>query len=97
MGVRLSDIQKMFAVGKSVFRHRNSMTETQESILNDDQRGGVSLKRPEKYRADIDGLGAIALTSVLFYHVGFSGFSGGFANGESSLRMKLPGLREKQK
>lgn len=31
-----------------------------------------------KYRPDIDGLRAIAITSVVFNHAGFSGFSGGF-------------------
>lgn len=32
----------------------------------------------KKYRPDIDGLRALAVLSVLFYHVGFSGFEGGF-------------------
>ncbi len=31
-----------------------------------------------RYRADIDGLRAIAIMSVLFFHVGFSAFSGGY-------------------
>ena len=31
-----------------------------------------------KYRPDIDGLRAIAVLSVLFFHVGFSRFSGGW-------------------
>jgi peptidoglycan/LPS O-acetylase OafA/YrhL len=32
-----------------------------------------------KYRADIDGLRALAIIPVLFYHVGVPGFAGGFA------------------
>ncbi|WP_431323514.1 acyltransferase family protein [Rhizobium sp. YTU87027] len=35
-------------------------------------RGGIS------YRADIDGLRALAILPVVFYHVGIPGFSGGF-------------------
>jgi peptidoglycan/LPS O-acetylase OafA/YrhL len=34
--------------------------------------------RTMKYRADIDGLRALAVVPVLFYHVGVPGFSGGF-------------------
>ncbi|MFO7578722.1 MAG: acyltransferase family protein [Nitrosomonas halophila] len=30
------------------------------------------------YRPDVDGLRAVAVISVVFYHVGFAGFSGGF-------------------
>ena len=30
------------------------------------------------YRAEIDGLRALAVLSVIFFHAGFTGFSGGF-------------------
>ena len=33
---------------------------------------------PSKYRPDIDGLRAIAVIPVVFFHAGFAGFSGGF-------------------
>ncbi|EPG4796519.1 acyltransferase family protein, partial [Escherichia coli] len=31
-----------------------------------------------KYRKDIDGLRAVAILPVLLFHVGYSGFSGGY-------------------
>jgi len=31
-----------------------------------------------KYRAEIDGLRAVAVISVIFFHAGFDLFSGGF-------------------
>ena len=35
-----------------------------------------------KYRAEIDGLRALAVLPVIFFHAGFAGFSGGFVGGD---------------
>ena len=37
-----------------------------------------TLRTASGYRADIDGLRAIAVISVLFYHYNIPGFGGGF-------------------
>ncbi len=40
-----------------------------------------------KYRSDIDGLRAVAVLPVVFYHGGVSFFSGGFVASIYSLRL----------
>src|SRR5690606_1297671 len=37
-----------------------------------------SLPRHDRYVPEIDGLRTVAVLSVLFYHVGFAGFGGGY-------------------
>ena len=37
-----------------------------------------SNKPHTKYRAEIDGLRAVAVIPVMFFHAGFSGFGGGY-------------------
>ncbi|MFN2284634.1 MAG: acyltransferase family protein [Anaerolineae bacterium] len=44
-------------------------------LKNQNESGSAQQMR---YRADIDGLRAIAVLPVVFFHVGFSGFPGGF-------------------
>jgi len=46
--------------------------------LSAHQSDAYSLHRAIKYRPDIDGLRAIAVTSVVAYHAGFSWIKGGF-------------------
>lgn len=40
--------------------------------------GGSSLNKPFTYRADIDGLRAVAVLAVLLYHVGYTALPGGY-------------------
>ena len=43
-----------------------------------DVRQGEVVRSGMKYRADIDGLRAVAVLSVLAFHIGLSRFAGGF-------------------
>jgi len=40
--------------------------------------GPVRLSRAQDYRPEIDGIRALAVLAVLFFHLSFSGFTGGF-------------------
>ncbi|BBC70963.1 acyltransferase [Altererythrobacter sp. B11] len=47
-------------------------------LLREEEPAAVPSGAVHSYRPDIDGLRALAVLSVVFYHAGFRGFSGGY-------------------